>query len=206
MSAADWAVDIVLTEVARASPEPVPKEQLQQAAGTGASDMREALQQLVQEEKIHETPDGGYVLVQEDPQSVIGQLMSGQVTMDGDGDDEAEEDEDDEDPPEWLGSDAPGAAESAAPPEPGPGSLFPTPEAIEAARANESTPRVVATLALEISFFAEVKTGETYDQAARREAEEMLRGLRGVIEQQYPGVAIAPYVSGIEIYERSRSV
>lgn len=199
--AGSWAADEVMKAVNEAAPEPVPKAQLQELAGAGASDMRDALQDLIEREEIIET-EGGYALFEPPMEGVIGQP---QIDPDGaEPDDDADDPDDVEDEPvldegdddDIFGddepSDAPGASTEGNAPAPPVESV-----------SGDGRPRYVATLAVEVSFYVKA-TGEQGDAEAFGDAQELLKRLEAVVAEEYPGVSSTAFVSGVEVFQRAR--
>jgi hypothetical protein len=192
-----WAAGELLVLLRRAAPEEIPKRELQESSGIGASDMRQAIAVLEERGQVL-TTDTGYRLAEgdeDDDADSSGAL--GQILEDSREDAEPGEEDADDDPPGYSVGEPEDAEPSAAEEQA-------AEEVAEAAGVPQGGAplRYHATLAVEIGFYPKLKPGEDPHEAAKRDAEEMGAALRAFAEQRWPGVSVGGYTGGIEVFQR----
>lgn len=190
-----WARDELLMALRKHAPDEVPKAELQEIAGMGTNDMRDAIENLREVGMLQVTATG-YVLTDqsaepganvEPVQGALGELLGQDLTADVPvGEEEPGEyglveDEDDDDPEEEPEEPAVVAA--------APGSV------VENLRFQQ-------TIAIEIGYIPVGQPGETVEAIAEREGQEIAAEVRRFVEGRWKGVSVGTYVAGTEVFQQ----
>lgn len=177
--APQYALDQVTTILRRAYPDPVSKTKLEAESGVGTGDLRAALTELAQNGAVSSAGDD-FVWVDVMDRSLSGgdDTLVGQLAEMGDG------------------------VESEAVPEEPAGVEVDIP-GVDAATGET---KYTASIVVEVSFYPELLEGESDDDAAVRESNELVRAAADGVIHMHPTLPVAASLAKVEAFDSPRRV